>query len=271
MFGFIKKMIDRCFEHDIGQIAGQLAYFSLLSVFPFVIFMNRLIISLNFSYSEIAGVLILIFPENMVDAIMKYIEYISASHTPDLLSAGLIMLIYSSSRIIRSLEKSINTAYEITEKRGFFKSLIRSMLLVICFGIIVLLMILAAVISKGLLGRLFATLGLGEDFLHRLLIFKWMIVAAITYAAMTAIYYFMPNMKVKFKTTVPGALAAVAGFALLSAGFGIYVRIGLSHSVLYGSIGAVFLLLIWLYAAGIIIVTGAELNSLLMKKKTEET
>ncbi len=267
LYNLTRQMIGRYIEHDIGQIGGQLAYFALLSIFPFIIFINRLISILNFSYVRIADILIMVFPENIVEIIMRYIEYISESHKPNLLSVGIIMLIYSSSRIVRSMEKSINLAYEITEKRSFLKSIMRSMLFVVCLSVIILLMLAVTLVSRGMLERIFGIFNVGNSFVSSLLIVKWAAFAVIVFPAMSAIYYLMPNRKIKYVSTLPGAALAVAGFALLSAGFGIYVRYGLKYSLLYGSIGAVFLLLIWLYSAGIIIVMGAEFNSILMKEK----
>ena len=64
-----------------------------------------------------------------------------------------------------------------------------------------------------------------------------------------------------YKTVIPGTILAMVGFTALSLGFSTYVNYFLRFSVLYGSIGAVFLLMLWLYVAGIILVMGAELNS----------
>ena len=267
LYDLIKKMINRYIEHDIGQIGGQLAYFSLLSLFPFLIYINKLISFLDFSYAEMMGFLKPLFPDNITALITGYVEYISESETGGWLSVGLIMLIYSASRIVRSMEKSINLAYEVRERRPFIRSIFRSMLFVVCLGIVLLLMAAAALISRGLLEWIFGALGISTDILQGLLLFKWTAFAVIIFMAMSAIYYFMPNKRISYKSTLPGAGMAVAGLALLAVGFSIYVKYGIRYSTFYGTVGAIFLLLIWMYAAGIIIVMGAELNSILMDKE----
>ncbi len=267
MTKIIKNLVKRCIDHDIGQLGAQLSYFSLLSLFPFIVYINKLITILNFSYDEITEYISLIFPANIAEFIFEYINIISETSHTGLLSLGTVMLIYSASRIVRSMEKAINLAYEITEQRGFFTSIFRAMLFVACFGVTIILIILTTVISKGFLANIFSRFGVTPDFLSSLLIVKWAVFAVAVFIAMALIYYLMPNKKIPLKTVFPGAAFCVVGFALLSLGFSIYVNVGLKYSVLYGSIGAVFLLLIWLYATGMIIVAGAELNCVIAKHR----
>ena len=70
----------------------------------------------------------------------------------------------------------------------------------------------------------------------------------------------MPNTRITFRQALPGTLAAAAGWLIASIGFSFYVERAAKYSLVYGSIGAVIVLLIWLYFTGVILIMGAELN-----------
>ena len=102
-YELVRELIDRFIQHDVGQMGGQLAYFSLLSLFPFIIYINALISSLQISGSWAIEMLSPIFPDEIVNMISSYIESISNSGSTYLLSVGIITTIYSASRSMSCL------------------------------------------------------------------------------------------------------------------------------------------------------------------------
>jgi membrane protein len=80
-------------------------------------------------------------------------------------------------------------------------------------------------------------------------------------------YYLAPNCKQRFAETLPGALVAVAGIFLSSAGLAYYFSHLTNYNKTYGSLGAVIILMVWLYAVALLLVVGAEWNAELLKLK----
>lgn len=260
-YELVRELIDRFIQHDVGQMGGQLAYFSLLSLFPFIIYINALISSLQISGSWAIEMLSPIFPDEIVNMISSYIESISNSGSTSLLSVGIITTIYSASRSMRSLEQAINKAYDLTEKRGFFLSVLFSMALILCFGIAIIIAIVLVIFSSNLLTSILTFFHFPAEAVALIMVLKWVMVFISLFLVISILYCLMPRKKVPYKTVIPGTILAMVGFTALSLGFSTYVNYFLRFSVLYGSIGAVFLLMLWLYVAGIILVMGAELNS----------
>ena len=80
------------------------------------------------------------------------------------------------------------------------------------------------------------------------------------FLAISSFYYYMPREKVRYKSILPGTVTSIIGLSGFSVIFNIYIRFAAGFSVIYSSIGAVFLLVFWLYFAGVILVMGAEIN-----------
>jgi membrane protein len=79
--------------------------------------------------------------------------------------------------------------------------------------------------------------------------------------ALAALYYFAPDVRQRWRWVTPGSVVAVIGWSIASLGFAYYVNNFGSYNVTYGSIGAVIVLLTWMYVSGFFILLGGELNS----------
>lgn len=264
---FIRNIINRYIEHDLSQLGGQVAFFAILSVLPFVIYINTLITSFNFTRDDIMNLLIPAVPSYVADLISSYIGYISTQNRYGILSLGIVTTIYSASKMIRSMEKSINRAYGISERRGFIRSVIISMVFIVCIGIMVLATLYFVVVGASIAHTMFNIFHLPLTLLDSLKDFKWLVFVAALFFTVSALYYVMPYKRIKYKSTLPGTVFSIAAFGLLSEGYTLYIKYGLGHSFIYGSLGAVFLVFVWLYLVAIVLILGAEINSALDTKK----
>jgi membrane protein len=99
-------------------------------------------------------------------------------------------------------------------------------------------------------------------------IFRYGVCLAALFLIFILFYVYIPNCTIRFKEAVPGAVLSTLGWLILSTGFAFYVNKFESYSKIYGSIGAVIALLIWMYWSSIIIFVGSELNSILSDNNT---
>lgn len=256
----IKTVLARFFEHDVARVSGQLAYFILLSIFPFLIFFNALIASFDISTSQIISFLRPAFPEQIVSLINDYVMHISQNQSASLLSIGIIVMIFSASKSMRSLSYSINTAYEIEDRKGFFKDIFLSMLYIVAAGVILVMVVLFVTLSDRFLTEIIQVATLPAPISKAIAFGRWVIMIAILFLILSIMYKTVPNRKVRIKQTIPGTALAVLGFLVLTSGFSLYVNYFLKNSIFYGTIGAVILLMFWIYFASVILVMGAELN-----------
>lgn len=265
---FIKSLIKRFDEHNVTQTAGQLAYFTLLSIFPFIIFVNSLIRKIDLSGELVTGVLSEILPKQLAEIIGGYIEYVNGLGSGlGVISVGVLIALFSASKSLRSLSIAINQAYGITEKRYFIARLIMSVVLTFVLGVVILLCLLAVSIGKEWIYRIIILIDMPISWLTKISIGKWVIVISMLLVILTLIYYVIPLKRVKLRNVLPGAAVAVIGSFAATYGYSIYVAYFSNFSVLYGSMGVVLLLALWLYLIGIFIVMGAEINSVFEEKK----
>lgn len=267
----LRMLYSRFREHNISYTAGQIAYFFILSVFPFLIFINALIASFNIP-SE-AAILFLepFFPEQIVSFIAQYLEYINAQSSMSLLSLGIILALFSASKSVRSLAAAFNCAYDAEQNRGFFAQVMFSMLFILLFALMLLACIVLVAFGNDFVSKIIANITLAFAFVDLFSVWRWVTISIILFFTMSVIYKILPTAKVKFSETVPGTAFALAGFLLLTGAFSFYVNNIVSSSLFYGSIGAVLLLMLWMYFAGAILVLGAELNKIMADIKKENT
>ncbi|HSO77852.1 MAG TPA: YihY/virulence factor BrkB family protein, partial [Bacteroidales bacterium] len=93
-----------------------------------------------------------------------------------------------------------------------------------------------------------------------IMIFKWILIIAMLFFAISTLYYFVPAKKKDFRYISPGSIVATALFILTSMGFSAYVNDFGQYNKLYGSIVTLIVILIWLYLNSIALLVGFELN-----------
>ena len=94
---------------------------------------------------------------------------------------------------------------------------------------------------------------------------RWVIIVASILLGFTLVYRFAPNVKQRLRSVAAGSVFGVVALILVSLCFSIYVRNFGDYGAMYGSIGAVVVLMLWFYAAAFVIIAGAEINALLQK------
>lgn len=263
--------ITRVFEHGIMGRGAELAYYFLFSFLPLIIFVAALISAMKIDISSFAGLEKLI-PQDVLNIISEYYHYIFGAQNTGLMISGLVLSVYFSSAAARSLMRGLDVAYHVKENRSFIRKLIMS----IFFAIILLLMISLSMIVLVAGGKIIELIIYvfpeyeGFEFMTNILRFSLPVIPMLF--VLTLLFMFVPNQKVKFREAIPGALFSLIAWMVVSAIFSLYVSTMGNYSVLYGSLGAIIVLMLWFYLIGIIFVMGGELNALLFewKNKTPE-
>lgn len=256
----LKSVTSRIYEHNISQAGGQLAFFLMLSTFPFLIFLNTLIASFNISTKMIESFLMPIFPSEIVSLISTYVEYISNNRSVGLLSIGIVATVFSASKAVRALSRALNFAHGAKDKRSFFGEILFSMLLILAVGVMITVMIVIVAFSTDLVETVARGMRIPTMLINIVDAWRWVTFAAVMFFFLCLMYKFVPGVKLKFREVMPGTVFSMAGFLVLTVGFSAYVKYFMRNSALYGTIGTVIVLMFWLYVVSMIIVVGAEIN-----------
>lgn len=265
-FYVIANMLKRYKEHEVGATGASLAYFFILSIFPFLIFLNALISLINLSPEFISGNFSTVLPQEVVEIINYYLDYIKKSPSKGLFSFGIITTIFTASKAFSGVLTALNKAYKNTVKSGIHHMFI-SIVGTVIFGISILVSIIIISIGNDFWIFLSNYFNLPSFFMKSWDYLKWLIVFISLFFSLGFIHYIIPNEKIKFKQTIPGTVFSISMWLIISYAFTYYVKNFGSYSAVYGPLGAIIILLLWLYLTGVIMVMGGELNHILIEKK----
>lgn len=261
-----KKLWHRIDEDDLPGLSAQLAYYFLLSLFPLLIFLFTLLPFLPIEQKDLLGVIKGFAPNEAMHLIEKNLSDILMHRHGGLLSFGIIGSIWSASTGLSAIVEAFNKAYNVKESRSYIVS--RSMAILLTFGMIlvILIAIILPVFGKGIGLFLFSKLGLSKQFIILWNALRWIVSAIILFLVFTALYWIAPNIKLRCRSALPGAGFATIGWIVSSLALSFYVGNFDSYSVTYGSIGAIIVLMIWLYITAFIIILGGEINAFYSEK-----
>lgn len=259
---FIREMAKRFNEDEISRLSAELAYFFLLSLFPFLIFLFALLAYLPISYEEVFSHLRGYAPEEVIHLIETNVHNIMEYHNGKLLSFGIIATIWSASNGINAIVRAFNRAYDVEESRSFLVARGMSILLTLSMIFVIIVALLLPVFGRMIGTFLFSALGFSDSFLTIWNAIRWAVSSIILFTVFTALYYFAPNKQLRVRHVTAGALFATVGWIVVSFGFSYYVSNLTDYTAMYGSLGGIIVLMVWFYLSGMIIVLGGEMNAI---------
>lgn len=264
-----KDMYCRFRDDDIPALSAQLTYYFILSFFPFLIFLLTLASLTPIGSNELIEGLSKFLPESFMPLISQVIKQAQASHKMSFISLSMVVTFWGASNGTSAVRSAINKAYDQEEKRPFWKLTGLSLIFTAVLAIVLLAAFSLFVSGRYTGSKLFGILGADAHYRIWWYIIKFLLSPLTMLFVFLAIYIYIPNRRLKFTETLPGAIFACAGWMLLSYGFSIYIRFFGSMSSLYGNIGSIILFLIWLNWCGTVLVLGGELNASLYFFKNE--
>lgn len=257
-------------EDDVVGLAAQLAYFFLLSLFPLLIVLVSLLPYLPITQTEMLGVIADFAPGQTMHFIETNLNEILSQQNKTLLSFGIIATIFSASNGMNALIRALNKSYDVKESRSFIVARGMSIVFTIAMILVFIIALLLPVFGKQIGLYLFTKWGLTSQFLAFWNMLRWLFSALVIFVVFLVLYWIAPNKKFKCIDALPGAIFASVGWLLVSYGFSYYVSNFGNYSAMYGSIGAVIVLMIWFFLSGIIIIVGGEINALSTYLKDEK-
>ncbi len=264
---FIKELAARIHNDELPSLSAELAYYLLLSLFPFLIFLITLIGFLPVQAPDLLGLVESFAPDQAMSMIENNLDNIIGSHNGKLLSFGIMATMWSASNGINAIVRAFNRAYHVKENRPFLVARGMAVLLTFAMIFVIIVALLLPVFGHMVGFYLFSTFGLSETFLSLWAASRWIISGVILFIVFMGLYYFAPNKRLTLKNVVQGAVFATIGWTVVSFIFSYYVNNFGNYTATYGSLGGIIVLLIWLYLSGMIIVIGGEVNAIFYERK----
>jgi membrane protein len=252
--------IKREWEKDnLDTIAGGLAFFGILAIFPFLLFAVSLA-SLLIDPATAAGVindLYRIAPRPVADILSERINALSQGQSPAILTLSALGAIWAAAGGITALMEALNTAYGVKDSRPFWKRRGIALLCTLSGAVFVVVASLIAVATPVVADAIGGPIG------TLILWARLPVSAVIIMAVLAVLYYVLPDVEQEFKFITPGSIVAVLIWIAASLGFSFYVgRFG-SYEVSYGALGGVIVLLLWMWISSMAVLLGAEINAII--------
>jgi membrane protein len=268
-WALLKDIYVRFMNDDLLSIGAQASFFLLFSLFPFLIFLIVLITYMPMvNFQDSIQVLAAFMPANAYLILRDIVNQTIANRSVTLLSFGMLSALWSSASGVTSLIRGINRAYDQEETRPSWKITAVSLYFTLELAVAITFSLILIVFGKILGTQLFHFLGFSDVSLKVWSYVGYIITLVTTILVFISLYYNTPNRRLKFREVIPGAVVASLGWVIISIAFSYYIDNFGNYSKVYGSLGGIIALLMWLYVSSIIILMGAEINASLMFSKT---
>ena len=275
-FGTLKATVQEFIRDDALGLAAQLAYYLILAIFPFILFLVAVLDAFGSSspqfVDELFGYLRQVMPAQVFDLIETYTERTLRDEdtAPGLLSVGILGTIWAASGAFSALINALNRAYDVQETRPFWK--VKGIAILMTLGLSVLILggVLLLIAGPSIGETIAEVFTLGDEFVMVWNVARWPAALLFMVATVALLFYFAPDAGQPFRWITPGGFVGIALWVLASLAFNAYLGSDFNtYDKTYGSIGTVIILLLYLYVSSLTILFGATLNATLVRIKEE--
>lgn len=274
---YIETLVKKIIEQDFCGVAAEMAFWFILGLFPFLLFLASLFAWLGKKtlFTPILSFITNIAPKDVSNLILNTLEEAMIFNQGTFIAIfGICITIFLASNAIAAIIKGLNRAYAIEENRSFIYT--RSLAVVMVF---INSFVLFLTVNLIVLGKVFMDFMLEYTILSKLSIdiisiLRWP-VSYIALACLTICnYYNLPaidgNDKIKFRSVLPGTFFFSLLWIVGSWGFSVYLSNLNAYNKVYGTIGAFAILMVWLYYTSLIMLIGGEINSRCYERLTNK-
>ena len=243
-----------------------MAYFFLLSLFPFLLFLTALLGTFVESSAALRTRLLEYFgalaPPETYGLLRKTVDEISASSGGGKVALGFLTGIWIASFGTGVIQEGLRLAYGVRETRPWWRTTLGTLLLTIGLALLGVCT-LGVLLYGGVIGRILAvSFGQSEAFRLAWRVLQWPLLLVFAFAFSALTYRFASSLyALHWRKVVPGSVVAIGLWLSASFGLRLYLFLAPSYSKVYGSLGAVVALLLWLYLTGAAILVGGEVNA----------
>lgn len=269
----IWRVKDQLDADNVSIVAGGLALFGLLSIFPSLaaaVAIYGIVASPDAIAAQMQGFAGLL-PPATVDILQKQLQQLVSQRNQTLsigVIVGILVAVWSARKGMVALITAMNVAYNEHDRRSFLMRMLLSLSFTVCavLGFVVMVSIGVAV------PIVLAFIPLGGATEWVLLAVRWALLWVIAVFALSLLYRFAPHRtRPRWEWVNAGSLIAATLWLLGSVLFAIYVRNFNSFGEAYGAIGGVVVMLMWFYVSAYVVILGAEVNSELERQTVHDT
>jgi membrane protein len=261
-----KRVWNEIQQDEVFGRAAQLSYYFLLALFPLLIFLTSiigLVIGRESGIREnLFKYLAQVMPPTAFQLVESTMQEVAAASSGGKISFGILAALWAASNGMGAITEALNVAYDVKESRPWWKQRLAAISLTLALSVLIIAALVVVLSGGKIADAIAANYALGSVFTLTWKIMQWPIVLATMLFAFAIIYYFAPDVRdQKWVWITPGAALGIVLWLLVSFAFRVYLGFFNSYSNTYGSLGAVIILMLWLYFTGLAVLIGGELNA----------
>ena len=266
--GFAKIVTQAVSDSNLPMASKAITYYILLSLFPAVIVVGNLIPLLRLDKPTVISYIEFILPDDLHHYLLPMIVKVLSSSNKGILSIGILVALWAISRGLNIAQMTMNEAYgldvnSLFVEKTFLNYIIRRGLAFLTT--LMLLVIGVAAIVTFTFGQLFLNwliplLRVNSRWIDEFTRWKWPFAIVIMFLIMFALFYFLPNIHLKFYYIITGTIITSIGILGLSQLFSYYLKYFGSAWDNYGAIGAIIVFLLWVNMSVTIFLFGNAIN-----------
>ena len=265
----VTTVVKRFFQERFFDQAAMLAYYFILSTFPFLLFVLGIVALLPFTSGDVISALSLFMPEASYKLLEGTIEAIFDDSRLKIASFSILPALWISSIAVQSLVRALNDAYRVVRTKTFWRGALRDISITLALMFVLPFSLLVPVVEAAL--RELSTYILFVDeivstYVQIWFYFRWVLGTLILFIVFVFVYKWLPSVRGTFRNSWTGAMFTTIGILTVSNLFSYYSQYA-SYEQFYGQLGAFIVLLIWFYLAAAVILVGGIINATLIERE----
>lgn len=270
MKNIIKELFEKIKNNHIDEYTAQCAYFTLLAFIPLLILIITLTKYIGIGQETLFYILNELMSRNILnDTILGIVKEVY-SKSLGTITISAVFVLWSAGKGFFALCKGLNTAYE-TNYVNIIKHRIRSLILTVIFIFLTVLTLVLLVFGNSINSVLQEKFSIFNNIINIAVNCKAVIIIVMLSCVFTLMYKFIPKHKFELKHQILGAIFAAVSCTFISVFYSIYVNVNTGFSVMYGSLTAVVLAMMWTYACMYCILLGATINNVICQKMSKKS
>ena len=269
IFRLVWKALEGMNAKNGVEIAGYIAFTTMLALFPFLIF---LVSVAGFLGNTTIGqqfllTMALFMPPDVMNTLQPALQQVSENRSGGLLTIGLVLALYSAASGVDALRTALDLSYGVTESRSFWFRKTQNFVIVIVGSVIVIVSSTAIILGPFLWKVVIWFIPFDPNDQRLWHLARYAFALFMMVGGVMALHRVLPNAHLKWRQILPGALVTTITWLIAQSGLTYYLGTFANYGSMYGSLGGVIITLLFFYISGIIFIFGGELNALLMARR----
>jgi membrane protein len=257
------KPIRKFVEDDMASYAAALSFWVFFSLFPFILFLVALLSFLRIPgfFDWLVDQAQTVMPEQATGQVEETVGQIRAQVSGELLSFVVVVALWAASAAVRMAMHALNVAYDAEEARAAWKRYPISIVYTILLAAMVIVAVGLMLVGPRVMEWFAEQAGLGPLFVMFWAWLRFPVATLLLMVFVALVYYMFPNVDQPFRFITPGAILAVVVWLAASLGFSFCVSNFADFNAIYGGVGAIIVLLLYLFVSAAVLLFGAEVNA----------